>query len=74
MLFLAKYEGLLQNGLHRDYRHERDFYDRQTKTARTRIDASCTHIGVHPGMFIWCDSHAQAIAIGLRKLYPGVIA
>lgn len=73
-LFLASYENLLRNGLHEDYRHECDFHDWKTKSARTAIDASCTRLGKRPAVFVWGDSHAQALTKGLRQLYPGEVA
>lgn len=73
VVFLAKYEDMLQNGLHEDYRHECDFYDWRTKASRLRIDPACTNIDGQAKIFIWGDSHAQALSKGVSQLYPGVV-
>jgi peptidoglycan/LPS O-acetylase OafA/YrhL len=64
--FVEHYRQLHESGLVSAYRAECDFYDWKTKHAKNKIDASCTEADTP--MFLWGDSHAQALSLGLRTL------
>lgn len=70
-VFLAKYERLHKEGIQRAYREECDFYDWRLNKAKSFIDPSCTSMQVHVPLFLWGDSHAQALSAGLRHIYSG---
>lgn len=69
-LFLAKYQDLHKNGLRGAYRNECDFYDWDTYKAKPIIVKECTEGAGSAPVFLWGDSHAQALSTGLRSLYP----
>lgn len=69
-VFLAKYEHMHKEGIQRAYREECDFYDWKKNKARTAIDSACTGTRIHVPVFLWGDSHAQALSLGLRHAYP----
>ncbi len=69
--FLAYYDNLHVHGLYATYRAECDFYDWDTKTRKQRIAASCTDVPVGQSVFLWGDSHAQALSFGLRQFFAG---
>lgn len=66
--FIASYHRLHENGLGKFYRQECDFYNWDTKQAKSSIDASCTLAGGPGTAFLWGDSHAQALAEGMKQL------
>jgi hypothetical protein len=68
--FLQYYERLRTRGLSEAYRAECDFMDWATERTRDSIDASCTEPGERGTVFLWGDSHAQALSAGLRHLMP----
>lgn len=68
--FLEYYEQLRSRGLREAYRAECDFMDWDTEQTRDSIDADCTASGVNGTVFLWGDSHAQALSPGLRALMP----
>lgn len=73
--FLAHYEDLHKNGLSAAYRLDCDFYDNSTQKVRQSIAKECTSIDKLPAWksnsaFLWGDSHAQALSLGLRTLLP----
>jgi peptidoglycan/LPS O-acetylase OafA/YrhL len=68
--FLAYYERLRARGLAAAYRAECDFMDWQSETTRETIAADCTRPGDRATVFLWGDSHAQALSHGLRHALP----
>lgn len=66
-IFLKHYAQLHLHGLQGFYRLECDFYDADTKLARTSIPESCTPKSAAGGTFLWGDSHAQALSHGLMQ-------
>lgn len=69
-LFLKHYAQLHLHGLHGFYRLECDFYDADTKLARTTIPEHCTPKSAAGGVFLWGDSHAQALSHGIMQTLP----
>lgn len=71
-IFLKGYEELHKNGLNDAYLLKCDFYDHKTKSSRQEIDKSCTNVekGNKNVIFVWGDSHAQALSYGLRLNSP----
>lgn len=54
------------------YRLECDFFDGDSYISKSEgIPEECTNNGVG-GVFIWGDSHAQALSYGIRELFQGV--
>lgn len=49
-----------------------NFYDATKYIAKKDIDDSCKEFKGYDGIFIWGDSHAQALGQGLRKYYKNV--
>ena len=47
-----------------------DAYSAFTERNQTSIDPSCTASQGKGGVFLWGDSHAQALSLGLRTLLP----
>jgi len=69
--FLRYYTRMRTDGrLQAAYRSECDFMDWETEKNRTAIDPSCTEGGARGTVFLWGDSHAQALSIGLRSILP----
>jgi len=63
---------LLREGLEAPYHTECSFFDRVTRGRKEAIDASCVQAGEKATVFLWGDSHAQALSEGLRSLMqPG---
>jgi peptidoglycan/LPS O-acetylase OafA/YrhL len=69
--FLAYYERLRTRGLAEAYRAECDFMDWKTEAARPAIDPACTAAGERGTVFLWGDSHAQALSLGIRDVLAG---
>jgi peptidoglycan/LPS O-acetylase OafA/YrhL len=67
--FLQYYERLHKSGLSAAYREECDFYDWKTKLRKV-ISKECTAPGREGTWFLWGDSHAMALSLGLRSLLP----
>jgi peptidoglycan/LPS O-acetylase OafA/YrhL len=65
--FIEKYADLHKNGLRSAYRAECDFYDWNEKVAKQAIESSCTGAAGKDAIFLWGDSHAQALSLGLRS-------
>jgi hypothetical protein len=70
LALLDHYERLHKHGLRDAYRAECDFYDWKTGKARSAIATSCTQAGLRGTVFLWGDSHAQAISLGLGEVLP----
>ncbi|WP_106478058.1 acyltransferase family protein [Phytohalomonas tamaricis] len=51
-----------------DYLEQCNFFDDISGTAKKHINANCTSKEGDGGVFLWGDSHAQALSFGLRKL------
>jgi peptidoglycan/LPS O-acetylase OafA/YrhL len=69
-VFLAKYTELHKNGLQAAYLPGCDYYDWVLNRSKNAIDRSCTAVHANAPLFIWGDSHAQALSAGLRYLFP----
>lgn len=68
--FLKHYRDLHESGLTTAYRAECDFYDWQRKAGKAALPAACTEPGERATYFLWGDSHAQALSLGLRQNLP----
>jgi peptidoglycan/LPS O-acetylase OafA/YrhL len=55
-----------QNNLFESYWLKCDAFSAFTQRGLSAIDASCTHKQGEGGVFLWGDSHAQALSLGLR--------
>jgi hypothetical protein len=69
--FVEYYQNLHQNGLISAYRFECDFYDWKTKRSKQNLPATCTQAQGDSAIFLWGDSHAQALSLGLRTIVGG---
>lgn len=63
------YDRLHKTGLAAAYRGECDFMD-WDGGERTSLDPSCTAAGSAHTIFLWGDSFAQALSLGLREAAP----
>lgn len=68
--FIQYYERLRTRGLAGPYRAECDFMEWTTEATRESIAADCTTPGERGTVFLWGDSHAQALSAGLRAVLP----
>ena len=68
--FLQYYERLHRNGLQNAYRGECDFMDWKSEKTRPSISGDCTLPGMRGTWFLWGDSYAQALSLGLRQALP----
>ena len=69
--FLRYYERMRKDGtLKAAYRWECDFMDWDSERNRDAIDPACTQPGPKGTVFLWGDSHAQALSSGLREILP----
>src|SRR5450830_1827280 len=66
--FVEHYRLLHEKGLNQAYRSDCDFYDWTSKRGKESVASSCTEAGGTDAVFLWGDSHAQALSNGLRKL------
>jgi peptidoglycan/LPS O-acetylase OafA/YrhL len=66
--FVKYYRDLHQHGLDAAYRSECDFYDWETKRSKQSLPVACTEAKGKSSVFIWGDSHAQALSLGLRSI------
>ena len=68
--FLQYYDRMRKQGISDAYRQECDFMDWPTGRLRDAIDPSCTQPGTAGTWFLWGDSYAQALSLGLRSVAP----
>ena len=72
--FLQYYARMRTNGtLKAAYRWECDFLNWDTERNREAIDPSCTQPGPNGTVFLWGDSHGQALSLGVRSALPAGI-
>lgn len=64
------YERLRKTGLGDAYRLQCDYLDARTQGVRAAIDPSCTAAGSAHTVFLWGDSFAQALSLGIRESLP----
>jgi peptidoglycan/LPS O-acetylase OafA/YrhL len=64
------YERMRQSQLASAYRSECDFMEWQTWRTRGEIDRSCTAAGAARTVFLWGDSFAQSLSLGIRESVP----
>jgi len=57
-----------QKNLYETYWLKCDAFSAFTERGLSAIDPSCTEKRGHGGVFLWGDSHAQALSLGLRTL------
>ena len=68
--FLRFYDSIRRDGIEGPYGLECDFMELGTDAVKDSIPASCTGKGPGRTLFLWGDSHAQALAPGIRSLLP----
>jgi len=68
-LFVQSYANRYQN-LYELYWLKCDAYSAFSQRQQSAIDPSCTQRRGDGGVFLWGDSHAQALSLGLRTLLP----
>jgi peptidoglycan/LPS O-acetylase OafA/YrhL len=64
--FIDKYK-TMHSSLAKTYRFECDFYNNDTNDSKDNIDESCVVNDNASGIFLWGDSHAQALSYGLSN-------
>ena len=64
------YERLRKDGLREAYRAECDFMEWGSEDTRAEIDPSCTVPGRDQTIFLWGDSFAQSLSLGIREQLP----
>lgn len=68
------YERMRVQALRGAYREDCDFMDWRTGVTRTHVDPSCTTAGASGTVFLWGDSFAQSLSLGIRESLPaGVV-
>lgn len=72
--FIESYVLMHKTALAKPYHLECDFYDWTQRTAKRFIEASCTQVQQGQSVFIWGDSHAQALSEGIRNLLSPAVA
>lgn len=58
--------------LKKKYEEECNFFDSSKYMAKSDIDKSCRNFNGDNGIFIWGDSHAQALGQGIREYYKNI--
>ncbi len=69
--FFVQYYNGIRKGLDSPYRLECDFMEPGLDSVRDHIAASCTERGAAHTWFLWGDSYAQALSVGITALLPG---
>jgi peptidoglycan/LPS O-acetylase OafA/YrhL len=64
------YERMRKTQIADAYRRECDFMDWTSEHAKDTLDPSCTAAGSAHTIFLWGDSFAQALSLGLREAAP----
>lgn len=72
--FLDKYTSMQSKMTDGGYREGCDFYNSTTNSHRDQVDVMCTEKKPGKSVFLWGDSHAQALSIGLRESLPAGVA
>jgi peptidoglycan/LPS O-acetylase OafA/YrhL len=67
LVFIWHYQNLYDHGLAAAYRSECDFYDWEKRSHKRSIATACTAVEPGKSMFLWGDSHAQALSLGLHE-------
>jgi hypothetical protein len=68
--FVEYYERMRKTGIANAYRSECDFMEWGTAVNRATVNADCTAAGTRRTFFLWGDSFAQALSLGLRENLP----
>lgn len=68
--FIQYYDRMHKQGISEAYRQECDFMDWPTGAVRPSIAPACTEPGGRETVFLWGDSYAQALSVGLRAAAP----
>jgi len=70
-VFLEKYARVnYLKTVEKNYRNECNFFDGESYSAKSHIDESCVTGESKGGVFLWGDSHAQALYFGIQELLP----
>ncbi len=71
--FLEYYEKLHKKGLTEAYMLKCDFYDNDLERHKVEISKECTNsdLMLKDSIFVWGDSHAQALSYGIRNEIKG---
>lgn len=62
-------DNYLNKDMKESFREECNFYDSPNNRAKENIDSSCVEIKGTGGIFVWGDSHAQALGQGIRSVF-----
>ena len=62
----------LRNQSIKEFKEECNYFDRYSGSSKINISESCVNNGIG-GIFLWGDSHAQALSYGLRQTFPDVV-
>lgn len=66
-------DSYVNDNLKNEYRLQCDYFDTEAYIAKKHeIDTICTNGSRGEGIFLWGDSHAQALSYGIRKTFPNV--
>ena len=68
--FVDYYDRMHKDTLGTAYREECDFLDWKLHRVRTEVAPSCLERGAAHTVFLWGDSHAQALSLGIRENLP----
>jgi len=62
-------DNYLNKDMKESFREECNFYDSPNNRAKENIDSSCVERKGTGGVFVWGDSHAQALGQGIRSVF-----